>query len=85
MEKVMPDLGLDEFKVVDYEENKYILDMVVVPTIKRSQIKCPECYSSIIEIKKETKRYFKDLNVCHKRVGVYALADHSLDRNSKNQ
>ncbi|MDL2216072.1 ISL3 family transposase [Ruminococcaceae bacterium OttesenSCG-928-N02] len=75
MERPMPDLGLEEFKVIDFEENDFFLDIVVIPTKKRQYISCPECGSSYVEVKEETERHFRDLNIRDKRVGVYALAD----------
>lgn len=69
-EQRLPNLRFDEFREVDCLENDLDMEVFVEPVVSTSSIKCPHCGSSITVSHGPEERFFRDLNMYNKRVGV---------------
>ncbi|MDL2219749.1 transposase family protein [Ruminococcaceae bacterium OttesenSCG-928-O06] len=70
MKKQMPDLRLDEFVVIDFLEDDLDMEIFVEPAISTSAITCIHCGSPPTTENGSEERFFRDLNIYEKRVGV---------------
>jgi len=70
VKKRLPDIRLDEFNVIDYLEDELDMEIFVEPTIVPSKIECPHCGSSLTHGNGSEERFFRDLNIYEKRVGI---------------
>lgn len=69
-EKRLPNLMLPEFREVDFLENEYDMEIFVEPTIDTRRVVCPHCGSAIVSVHANDERFFRDINMYEKRVGV---------------
>ena len=66
----LPNLRLDEFREIDFLENELDMEVFVEPTIPATRIHCPHCGSVYTISHGAEERFFRDINMYEKRVGV---------------
>jgi len=66
----LPNLRLNEFREIECLENELDMEVFVEPVISTTQIACPKCGSSVVTIHENDERFFRDINMYGKRVGV---------------
>lgn len=66
----LPNLRLSGLRETHFLENEYDMEVFTEPTIPMSYIDCPRCHSKVVATHSNDERFFRDINMYEKRVGV---------------